>query len=225
MVLLESRIPAPTAEQARAVVLAGLQRMARDGYTGVHEAGADSQLMAAFESLDAADTLPVRVYAILSAREAPLCEAWLLKGPLTDPAGLLTVRSVKAYYDGSLGSRGARLIDDYSDLKGHRGVSGGNYGFDQALVARMMAAGFQVGIHAIGDAGNRETLDFIESVETTSPAARQNRNRVEHAQVVNPDDFARFAALDVIASMEPPHAVEDMPWAADRLGPERVKGA
>ena len=214
--LLEGAVPPPTPDQARAWVLAGLKRMARDGYTGVHEAGADAELMTAFEALDASGELPVRVYAMLSARDTALSRAWLAKGPRLDPAAMLTVRSVKAYYDGSLGSRGARLIDDYADQKGHRGVSGGNYGFDQALVAQMMAAGFQVGIHAIGDAGNRETLDFIQSVQDGNPAVRNNRNRIEHAQVVHPDDFARYAALGVIASVEPPHAVEDKPWAEAR---------
>jgi hypothetical protein len=89
----------------------------------------------------------------------------------------------------------------------------------------MMKAGFQVAIHAIGDAGNRETLDFIESVVTEAPAARAGRHRIEHAQVVHPADFPRFAALGVIASMEPPHCAEDKAWAEERLGPERVKGA
>lgn len=223
--LLESAIPPPTPDQARAWVLAGLKRMARDGFTGVHEAGADTELMTAFESLDTAGELPVRVYAMLSARDAVLSRAWLQKGPRLDPSAMLTVRSVKAYYDGSLGSRGARLIEDYADQKGHRGVSGGSYGFDQALVADMMQAGFQVGIHAIGDAGNRETLDFIQSVEARDAKVRDHRNRIEHAQVVHPDDFARFKSLGVIASMEPPHAVEDKPWAEARLGADRVKGA
>ncbi len=93
------------------------------------------------------------------------------------------------------------------------------------MMAEMMGAGFQVAIHAIGDAGNRETLDFIESAYSKHPESKELRNRIEHAQVVHPDDFARFAALDILASMEPPHAVEDKAWAEDRLGPERVKGA
>lgn len=223
--LLEGAVPPPTPGQARAWVLAGLKRMARDGFTGVHEAGADAELMTAFEALEAAGELPVRVYAMLSARDTALSRAWLTKGPRLDPAAMLTVRSVKAYYDGSLGSRGARLIDDYADQKGHRGVSGGNYGFDQALVSELMTAGFQVGIHAIGDAGNRETLDFIQSVQDGDATVRNNRNRIEHAQVLHPDDFKRYASLGVIASVEPPHAVEDKPWAEVRLGPERVKGA
>ncbi|MBK7600135.1 MAG: amidohydrolase family protein [Acidobacteria bacterium] len=104
-------------------------------------------------------------------------------------SGMLTVRAVKAYYDAALGSRGARLLDDYSDKPGHKGVSGEQYGFDRKLVADMMKAGFQVAIHAIGDAGNRETLDFIETVIKEKPEVRLNRNRIEHAQVVHPDDF------------------------------------
>lgn len=223
--LLMGAVPPPTPEQAKAWVLAGLQRMARDGYVAVHEAGADAELMQAFQALGDEGRLPVRVYAMLSAREPDLCRAWQARGPLVSPDGMLTVRSVKAYYDGSLGSRGARLLDDYADQKGHRGVSGGSYGFDQQLVADMMKAGFQVGIHAIGDAGNRETLDFIRRIESEQAGVRNNRNRIEHAQVVHPDDFARFESQQVIASMEPAHAVEDKAWAADRLGPERVKGA
>ncbi len=138
---------------------------------------------------------------------------------------MLIVRAVKAYYDGALGSRGARLLDDYSDTPGHKGVSGAGYGFDTAVVAAMMRAGFQVGVHAIGDAGNRESLDFLEGVMKENERARQGRHRIEHAQVVSPEDIPRFAALNIIASMEPPHAVEDKGWAEVRVGAERIKGA
>jgi predicted amidohydrolase YtcJ len=199
--------------------------MAKDGYVAIHEAGAGARHMRAFEALEAEGQLPVRVYAMLSAREEELCRKWLARGPDKTNDRMLVTRSVKAYYDGALGSRGARLFQDYSDRPGHRGVSGGQYGFDQKLVAEMMKAGFQVGIHAIGDAGNRETLDFIESVLAQKPEGRALRHRIEHAQVVHPDDNPRFARLGVIASMEPPHAVEDKTWAEERLGPERIKGA
>jgi len=167
----------------------------------------------------------VRVYAMLDARSPELCRQWLERGPVQDNSRMLVTRSVKAHYDGALGSRGARLIEDYSDRPGHRGVSGDRYGFDQNLVRDLIAAGFQAAIHAIGDAGNRETLDFFESVLAERPEARELRNRIEHAQVIDPDDFRRFGQLGVIASMEPPHAVEDKTWAEDRLGPQRVKGA
>jgi len=223
--LLMDAVPEPTEAQYEAHVLAGLARMARDGYVAVHEAGADRKLMKAFQSLDAAGRLPVRVYAMLSARDVELCREWQRRGPDRENNGMLTTRSVKAFYDGALGSRGARLLDDYSDRPGHRGVSGQGYGFDQSLAADMMKAGFQVAIHAIGDAGNRETLDFIESVQRAQPESRSRRHRIEHAQVLHRDDVPRFARLGVIASMEPPHCVEDKAWAEARLGPLRVYGA
>ena len=138
---------------------------------------------------------------------------------------MLVTRTVKAYYDAALGSRGARLLADYADQPGHRGVSGDNYGFNQDLNAEAMRAGFQIAIHAIGDAGNRESLDILESVFREAPATADNRHRVEHAQIVHPDDIPRFGELGIIASMEPPHAMEDKTWAEDRLGAERMAGA
>ncbi len=223
--LLTGAIPPPGPDQYKAQVLAGLQEMARSGYVAVHEAGVPTNLYAALEALEAEGALPVRVYVMLSASDEDLLRAWLDRGPDTSGDGMLMTRSVKAYYDGALGSRGARLLDDYSDQPGHRGVSGENYGFNEALVADMIRAGFQVGIHAIGDAGNRETLTFLENVLATDAGAKALRHRIEHAQVVHPDDFARFQQSGIIASMEPPHAVEDKTWAEDRLGPERVQGA
>jgi predicted amidohydrolase YtcJ len=223
--LLERAIPPADEAQLRSQALTALERMARDGYVAIHDAGLDSSRMAILEALEAEGSLPIRIYAMLSIRDEPLARDWLAKGPDQDLSRFLVTRSVKAYYDGALGSRGARLLEDYSDRPGHRGVSGDQYGFNQALAAELMTAGFQLGIHAIGDAGNRETLDFIESVYRHAPASRANRHRIEHAQVVHPEDIARFAELDVIASMEPPHAVEDKTWAEARLGPERIRGA
>ena len=223
--LLDEAVPTPEPAVLQEQVLAGLREMARSGYVGVHYAGVSAESMDALEVLAAEDRLPIRVYAMLSGRDTTLLSRWLERGVQDDPESMLRVRSVKAYYDGALGSRGARLLADYSDRPGHRGVSGEGYGFDRDWIARMMLAGFQVGIHAIGDAGNRETLDFIESVVERDPAGTGARHRIEHAQVVHPDDFARFLDLGVIASMEPPHAVEDKTWAEERLGPERLKGA
>lgn len=223
--LLSSAVPPPTEDQFKSYILAGLQIVARDGYVAIHEAGAASQHMKAFEALEADGKLPVRVYPMLSARDEELCRKWLARGPDKENRRMLVTRSAKAYYDGALGSRGARLLEDYSDRPGHRGVSADRYGFDKKLVADLMKGGFQVAIHAIGDAGNRETLEFIESVLAEKPEARELRHRIEHAQVVHPDDFPRFANLGVIASMEPPHCAEDKAWAEQRLGPVRVKGA
>jgi predicted amidohydrolase YtcJ len=169
----------------------------------------------------------MRVEAMLAVGVpgAPDVAEWTQRGPTTDREAMLQIRAVKAYYDGSLGSRGAKLLDDYADQPGHRGIAGADYGFDPEAVEAFMAAGFQAGIHAIGDAGNRDVLDFYEAVFSRQPDARVLRHRVEHAQVVHPDDIARFGALGLVASMEPGHAVEDSPWAEDRLGPDRVRGA
>jgi predicted amidohydrolase YtcJ len=223
--LLESAVPPPDREQLTEQVLVALNQMAKDGYVTVHDAGLGAEEMAILETLEAENRLPIRVYAMLSARDEALSRAWLAQGPDTDNDSFLVTRSVKAYYDGALGSRGARLLADYSDRPGHRGVSGGEYGFDQDLVAEMMLRGFQVGVHAIGDAGNMETLDFLGRVADLDPNGVNKRHRIEHAQVIHPDDMERFADLQIIASMEPPHAVEDKTWAEQRVGPERILGA
>ena len=223
--LVRNAVPEPSQEQIENELRAGLEEMVRSGYVAVHEAGLDGVTLAAYEALEARDELPIRVLVMLSARDQPLMEHWIDRGPRCDPEQMLRICTVKAYWDGALGSRGARLLDDYSDRPGHRGVSGDDYGFDQELVARAAGAGFQLAIHAIGDAGNRETLDYLEGVLERFPDARGLRHRVEHAQVLHPDDFARFAALDLVASMQPPHVAEDQAWAEERLGPARIVGA
>jgi predicted amidohydrolase YtcJ len=223
--LLTEAIPAPTGEQLQADLEAGLREMERSGYVSIHEAGLDTETLAAFRALDQQGALPLRVYAMLSARDRALLERYIEQGPDCAPGAMLRVCSVKAFWDGALGSRGARLLADYSDRPGHRGVSGEGYGFDQEIVRRAMIAGFQVGVHAIGDAGNRETLDFLSNVIEQHPATRELRHRIEHAQVVHPDDFDRFSELGLIASMQPPHMAEDKSWAEQRLGAERARGA
>ena len=223
--MLDSSIPAAPVETLKRQILRGMHQLAQDGYVTLHEAGVDSRAMQAFEELEDEGKLPIRVYAMLSLRDPELMHRWIARGPDTEARSMLVTRSVKAYYDGALGSRGARLLDDYSDRPGHRGISGDGYGFDQTLNLAAMKAGFQVGIHAIGDAGNREALDILEQAFRLDPSLQDFRHRIEHAQVVAPQDMPRFATLGVIASMEPPHAMEDMGWAEDRLGPDRIRGA
>lgn len=223
--VIRDAIPPPTQEGLMNRALAGLNQMAEDGFVAVHDAGLNTSMMAALEQLEADDLLPIRVYAMLSLRDEPLMEKWIEKGPDKDMSSMLVTRAVKAYYDGALGSRGARLLYDYSDLTGHRGISGDGYGFNESLMARAMKKGFQVAIHAIGDAGNREALDILEGVFDEAPFTRLNRHRIEHAQILHPDDLPRLGRLGVIASMEPQHAVEDKTWAEIRLGSERIKGA
>lgn len=223
--MLEDAIPPPSSEQQQGEITAAMEQMIRDGYVTAHDAGVAGDRLRLLEQLEAANKLPLRIYAMLSVRDEALANAWLERGPDTDADSRLVTRSVKAYYDGALGSRGARLLEEYSDQPGHFGVSGNEYGFNQELTEQLMAAGFQLGIHAIGDAGNRETLDYLEAVMRRHPETANGRHRIEHAQVIHPDDVARFGELNIIASMEPPHAMEDKTWAEDRLGPQRIKTA
>ncbi|GAB5537662.1 MAG: amidohydrolase [Rubricoccaceae bacterium] len=225
--LLNDAVPPRSMAHKKRILLHGMDELMKAGFVSTHHAGVRTDYLPVYQALADADSLPMRVEAMLSVGvvEAPDVETWTERGPTTDREAMLQIRSVKAYYDGSLGSRGAKLIEDYADQPGHRGVAGADYGFDPEAVEAFMAAGFQAGIHAIGDAGNRDVLDFYEGVFSRQPDARALRHRVEHAQVVHPDDFARFGSLNLVASMEPGHAVEDSPWAEDRLGPERVRGA
>jgi predicted amidohydrolase YtcJ len=223
--LIRKAMPTPTRETYTKQLLAGLNLMATDGYVTVHDAGLGPLEMSILEELEADDRLPIRVYAMISIGYEEYLREWIEKGPDTDADSMLVTRAVKAYYDGALGSRGARLLHDYSDREGYRGLSGEQYGFNEELNAAAMKAGFQIGIHAIGDAGNREALDILEKVFKEDPSTARQRHRVEHAQVLHPDDIPRFGQLGIIASMQPPHAMEDKAWAEDRLGLDRILGA
>ena len=225
--LLNDAVPARSVEQKKRILLYGMDQLLQAGYVSTHHAGVRADYLPVYQALAEANELTMRVEAMLAVGvpEAPEVSEWARRGPTPDPEAMLQIRSVKAYYDGSLGSRGAKLIEDYADQPGHRGVAGAEYGFDPEAVEAYMAAGFQAGIHAIGDAGNRDVLSFYEAVFSRQPDVRALRHRIEHAQVVHPDDVDRFGALNLVASMEPGHAVEDSPWAQDRLGPDRVRGA
>jgi predicted amidohydrolase YtcJ len=219
-------MPEASLEQKKRRVLHGLMAIAKAGYVNGHHAGIYSDYMPAYVALAEAGELPIRVEGMIAARaeNMPLVKEWIARGPTADREAFFQVRGVKAYYDGSLGSRGAKLLDDYSDMPGHKGVAGEEYGFPEAIVSEAIAAGFQAGVHAIGDGGNRDVLDYYESVLMNDPAARGLRHRIEHAQIVHPDDFARFGEMNLVASMEPGHAVEDSPWAEDRVGAKRIRG-
>jgi predicted amidohydrolase YtcJ len=221
--LLERAVPAPTPAQLKARALSGLTTLAAAGYVTVHEAGADTAQMDALEALDKDGTLPIRVYAMLAGRDQALLDTWLARGPDRDATRMLVTRSVKAFYDGALGSRGALLLADYADRAGHRGERDAT--FHPEALAKMLKAGFQLSIHAIGDAANREAMDFIEQNAGGFPGSLGLRERIEHAQVLAADDIARLGRLGIVASMQPSHAVEDMPWAEARVGPDRIAGA
>jgi predicted amidohydrolase YtcJ len=149
-------------------------------------------------------------------------------GPIDDyrNLGVLSVRAVKMYADGALGSRGAALIEPYADERKHLGLLMSEPPALEAMVHAALERGYQVNIHAIGDRGNRVALDaFEKAFAQLGDDARRLRNRIEHAQVVSLDDIPRFKSLQIIASMQPTHATSDMNMAEDRVGPRRIKGA
>jgi predicted amidohydrolase YtcJ len=147
------------------------------------------------------------------------------KGPLNSYANdMYALRAVKLYADGALGSRGAALIAPYSDEPQSHGLLFRTDAAIRAMMQKAMKKGYQVNVHAIGDAGNRQILDgFQELVPKTATAGL--RHRIEHAQVVAPADIARFRTIGIIPSMQPTHATSDMNMAEQRVGAERIKGA
>lgn len=197
-----------------------LHDLARLGMTGVHDAGVTADELTAYRSLLARSALPIRVYAMLR----PDSDALLTQGPHVDRSGMLAAQSVKISSDGALGSRGAALEEDYTDQPGHRGLLLLDESVLEETMRRAASAGFQVNTHAIGDRANRLVLDVLEQMQAEDGNAGL-RHRVEHAQILRPQDLQRFAALEVIASIQPTHATSDMNMAADRLGDERLEAA
>lgn len=225
--LLLDKVPQKTLAQEVRMMNVGFQELLKLGFTTTHNLGVDTNDMNVYEYLHEKDSLPMRVHAFVAARlyNIDLVNEWIKRGPTKDDESFLHVRGFKGYYDGSLGSRGAEFLEEYSDRKGHTGVGGEAYGFYDSLMIRALDKDFQLAIHAIGDKANRKVLDLFENYFEQHPNSRNLRHRIEHAQVVHPDDFPRFSELNVTASMEPAHAVEDMPWAVLRIGIDRVLGA
>jgi hypothetical protein len=167
--------------------------------------------------------LPIRSDHYLRLEDAG---APFAKGPYTDRTGLVRVRGLKLYMDGALGSRGAALLKPYSDAPGSGLLLTPDETIKDAL-RRARQSGVQVAMHAIGDRGNRLALNSYEAAfaGAAAGALRAARWRIEHAQVLAPEDLPRFSQLGVIASMQPSHAISDLYFAPSRLGPKRLKGA
>jgi len=197
------------------------------GITGIHDAGVDAHTISLFEQLARTGQFELRSHVMVRASDPVLGQAdsdW----PTDDLTGqgLIAVRGIKVSADGALGSRGAALLADYSDEPGHRGLVLAPQRYVLALARFALANGWQLSTHAIGDRANRLVLDAYEVALTEDPQrAADARFRVEHAQVLHPEDIDRFARLSIIPSMQAQHLTSDMPWAADRLGPERLRGA
>ncbi len=216
--LVERVVPPPTKQDLLNFTKVALQEAASKGITMIQDAGTSGQVLEAFKELASSNELPVRIYSMVS-HGSPFADAFLNQGP-SNYGPYLDVRSMKMYMDGALGSRGAALLEPYSDDPKNSGLILAQDAVLMDALQRAKKAGIQVGIHAIGDRANRKVLDAYEKV-----GVKGMRWRIEHVQVLAPSDIPRLSQLDVIASMQPIHATSDGPWATDRLGPERVKGA
>lgn len=223
MYLVQQKIPAPSTADKRAALQSAFSHLQALGITAVHDAGVSTELVSLYQQLQQEQALGVRVYPMLSAKD-PALEQWFSKGIVDDPSDWLDIRSVKIYGDGALGSRGAALLADYSDQSGQRGLLVTEPDALTEIMRLTINAGYQANVHAIGDRANRLVLDRFELLATPEQRAA-GRHRIEHAQIVSPQDIPRFKTLQVLPAMQAVHATSDMNMAGDRLGVARLRGA
>jgi len=220
MALVDKHVPDPTRSDIRESYASAIDSLLALGITGVHDAGINKTEAEVYMSMADDGELGMRIYAMLSDT-GPNLDAFAepIRAYGNDH---LDIASVKLYSDGALGSRGAAMIEPYDDDPENRGLPFYTQEQLDEFVRIANRKGFQVGIHAIGDLGNRMALDAFERAQGNK--ASPLRNRVEHAQIIALDDIPRFSELGVIASMQPVHATSDMNMAEDRVGPQRIKG-
>ena len=207
----------------RAIELA-VKTCLEHGITSFHDAGTGSKTITTLRSAIDKNLLKVRVYAMLTSRDTSLLNQWYKNGPEIGTGNdFLTIRSIKLNADGALGSRGAWLIDEYTDRPGHFGMATQSIDYVYKVAKNGIQNGFQVNSHAIGDRANREILDQYEKVFNEFPKlSKDHRWRIEHAQHIDPKDIPRFGSLKVIASIQGIHMSSDRPWAINRLGQKRI---
>jgi len=223
--LINKIIPELSEEDIERRVKLAMNECVRFGLTEVHDMGVDLKTIQVYKRLIDKGECPIRIYAAIDYPS----ETWL-KYLQTGPEysygnGMLVVRAVKLYMDGALGSRGAALIDEYSDDPGNRGLTIMSEAEMDTVCRNAFAKGFQVCTHAIGDRANNLTLNGYERAVGKNSSSLDLRWRVEHAQVLNLDDIPRFTQLRILPSMQPTHATSDMDWAELRVGKERIRGA
>lgn len=218
--LVAAVMPVATPEIRERRIRAAAQEAIAAGITGVHEMGIEDETAAIYAKLAASDQLPLRVYAFLAGDPAHLER---LATPPAPATGRFVMRGVKFFADGALGSRGARLYAPYLDEPKSNGLWVTEPIQLAAGVEAAVAHGWQVAIHAIGDAGVGSVLDAYLATQRVHPG--DHRLRIEHTQIIAPPDIARMVQAHAIASMQPTHATSDMPWAEQRIGPQRIQGA
>ncbi len=219
MDLVERKIPAISDSLAKKYFVEMQTACFAEGLTGVHDCGVSEHTITLIEEAQKAGDLKMKIFALL-ADNPDYYDRWIKKGRYKNDR--LTVGGFKLYADGALGSRGACLLNEYHDKKGWKGflLSDSSYYMDKAK--KLAGSNLQMCTHAIGDSGNRMLLKIYASV---LKGKNNKRWRIEHAQIVNENDFTFFADYSIIPSVQPTHATSDMYWAADRVGAERMKGA
>jgi predicted amidohydrolase YtcJ len=217
-------IPASSRAELREQTLAAIAEANRWGLTGIHDAGVAPEGIAVYEELAKEGRYSLRNYVMVRSSDSVL-DAFMQRGPqkaLYD--GRLWIRAIKLVADGALGSRGAALLEPYSDDPGNTGLITTPPERIRSVAVRALKAGFQVNVHAIGDRANRIVLDQFEAAFREVPTA-DHRFRIEHAQILRYQDIPRFAELDVIPSMQGSHQTSDMYWVPNRLGWARAQDA
>ena len=222
--LIKSIIPKPTQQETVLAYRKASEHLLSLGITSMHDAGIGHNAYQLFRQQVSNGEASVRIYAMLAATDKHL-ETMLSNGYISDVNDMLSIRSVKIYGDGALGSRGAALLAPYDDDPKNSGLLVTQRDTLRHLYQQVLAHNFQINIHAIGDKANRIALDEFEFAFKTRPQARALRHRVEHAQVVNVNDIPRFKELGILPSMQPTHATSDKNMAQDRVGLNRLRGA
>jgi hypothetical protein len=226
MNLIADLIPKVTRANDKEAFLEGIKRNVSLGWTEIHVPGGTFEDIAILNEIKSENDLLQRIYFMVS--DGKPADRLLENGPIIDPEYFLTIRAIKMYADGALGSRGAALLENYSDYDG-KGVFIFLEEDTKPRLAKALIKGIQIGTHAIGDHGNRVVLDWYEEAFTQAKKNNQllesPRWRIEHSQNITPVDQLRFVELDVIPSMQPSHAIGDLHFAVERLGLERINNA
>jgi len=221
--LIYKVMPAADDERDRQAIELATKACLRNGITSFHDAGVNRRNIEFLKQAREDGTLGVRLYLMLGGDDRSLVNEWLKKGPEIDSSGWLTIRSIKLYCDGALGSRGAWLLEPYADRADFYGMATISMDSVLATSRKALKSGFQVCSHAIGDRANREILDRYEIAFKENPEIKDHRFRIEHAQHIDPADIPRFGQLGVIPAMQGVHMSSDRPWAIERLGEKRIK--
>ncbi|WP_299366450.1 amidohydrolase [Winogradskyella sp.] len=222
--LVTQHIPERTPETDIKAFELAVEACHKNGITSFHDAGIPKETIALYEKMKSEGKMQIRMYAMLTGWDEDLLNNWYKKGIMVDEDHLFTIRSIKLNCDGALGSRGAWLLEPYSDRPNHFGHETLPMEFVKKTALNGLKHGFQVCSHAIGDRTNREILDRYEMAFKELPdTALDHRYRIEHAQHLHPDDIPRFAELQVIPAMQAVHMSSDRPWAIYRLGLKRIQ--